>query len=279
MFALRALAAALALTALAACGGSEPQPAAKGVTTTNAPTAEAPSTAAPTGTTTTPPPVATTPTVTALPLGSPLSAAGAFLVAAFQPTVQSTQPPTAGCATLVDTGWTSDKCGPAEMAGGTRVWLVEKKAAVPSTLWRARILTWSQGKGAWLVDLAFTNEGAAPGKQPDIDLTAVNVKAADLTGDGKPELVFGYRSSGTGGYLAYDIVTDSPVSGPAVAAARNGLTKGQAAVAGGVITEYAGTSSNATPGPFDKSVVQYSAGVFGLVPSGQVPVGPGPLDL
>ncbi len=169
------------------------------------------------------------------------------------------------------------------MAGGSRVWLVEKKPQPPATLWRASVVTWSQGKGAWLVDLLFSNEqGLTPGKQPGVDLVSVNVKAADLTGDGKDELVFGFRSSGTGGYLAYDIVTDAVGGAPKVAASRNGLTKGQASVAGGTVTEYAAPASGSPslPTTFEKSIIQYSGGAFRIQPAGQVPApGPGQLDL
>jgi hypothetical protein len=242
------------------------------------------STATALGPSTVPPTSAVPPSTDApAPVGAVLSGSGSFLAPPpSSPAVQSTQPATADCTALGDAGWTVE-CGRVTMAGGARVWLVERKPQAPTTVWRAFVLTWSQGSGAWLVDLMFANDGAGPGKVPELDLTSVKVKAADLSGDGRPELVFGFRSVGTGQYLSYDVVTDSPTSGPSVGASRQGLAKGQATVANGAITEYTAAYPNNEPTccpPYvEKRTVEFVGGSFRLVDRGQVPEAVGPFDL
>jgi hypothetical protein len=215
--------------------------------------------------------------------GIPLTAADAWLVAPPPPLVQSMAPGTAPCTALGDPGW-AVQCGEVDMAAGRRVWLVEHRPAAPSTLWRALILEWSPAKSAWLVDLAFDNEDIAPGHTAPVDLRAITVKAGDLTGDGKAELVFGFRSAAAGQHLAYDIVTSAPGAAPSVSASRSGLARGQVAVGGGVLTEYVGaylgSDSECCPAQFEKTDVQWSGSSFRLLPSAPVPPpGPGQLDL
>lgn len=252
-------------------GGSS---VASGPTTTVRVTASTTGGPTTTGPTTVPGPATAT---TAPPAPITLGTSSAYLQPAFQPTLQSTSPPTADCHTIGDTGWTVKACGAADMAGGSRVWLVSSKAQSPANLLQAKVVHWSQGKGAWLVDLAFTTS-------PAVDFATINVKAADLDGDGKVELVFGYRTAGTGAYLSYDVVTDGNQTGPSVAATRQGLAKGQASVTTGSITDYAAVYPNnepqCCPPAFAKAVVKYANGSYKATPSGQVPSpGPGQLDL
>jgi hypothetical protein len=100
---------------------------------------------------------------------------------------------------------------------------------------------------------------------------------------GRAEVVFGFRSVGTGQYLSYDVVTDSPNGSPTVGASRQGLAKGQATVASGGITEYAAAYPNneptCCPAYFEKHTVELRAGSFRLLDDGQVPQAAGPFDL
>lgn len=215
--------------------------------------------------------------------GVPLGASEAWLAPPPPPLVQSMEPATAPCAALGDSGWAVE-CGVVDMAGGRRVWLVESRPAAPSTLWKALVLEWSPAKAAWLVNLAFDNEGIAPGRSAPLDLRAITVRAGDLTGDGKAELVFGFRSEGSGAYLAYDIVGEGPGAVPAVVASRSGLSHGQVALGSGALTEYVAAypagEPECCPAYFDRGVVRWVAGSFALSPAGPVPApGPGQLDL
>ncbi len=53
-----------------------------------------------------------------------------------------------------------------------------------------------------------------------------------MTGDGRPELLVGYRSGGTGQFEAYDVVTYEQGKQLEVAAHRQGLHKGSVALDG-----------------------------------------------
>ena len=54
--------------------------------------------------------------------------------------------------------------------------------------------------GGWDVALALP-------ERPDPVFANISVKAADVTGDGRPELLVGYRAAGTGQFEAYDVIT------------------------------------------------------------------------
>jgi hypothetical protein len=106
----------------------------------------------------------------------------------------------------------------------------------------------------------------------------VNVRQLDLTGDGKPEMVFGYHLTGSGSILAYDIVEGS-ASPLAVSAARQ-LSHGRAMVVPGSITDYEAKypngEPNCCPAYIQVSEVTYSGGQFRVVETGQNDAGTGP---
>lgn len=199
--------------------------------------------------------------------GTIVTGAGSLLQPAPQPTVQSTLGPNVDCHKLADAGWTAD-CARVDTVGGTRIWLTESKPAGALKAWRVYVLHFSQGKGAWLVDLRHTDEGIGAG------LVDVKVLATDLTADGKPELVFGFRHGGSGSILAYDIVVDAAGGDPKVAASRN-LSHGSATVKGGLIVDYEAKypngEPNCCPGYVQESVVQYISGNFRLVEGARQP--------
>jgi hypothetical protein len=155
------------------------------------------------------------------------------------------------------------------MAGGTWVWLTEYRPAGALKEWQALVVHWSQGKGAWLTDLRLADT---------MGIAQVNVRQVDITGDGKPEMVFGYHRTGSGSILAYDIVEGS-TSPLAVSAARQ-LSHGRATVAPGSITdyeaEYPNGEPNCCPAYIQVSVVTYSGGQFRVVETGQNDPGTGP---
>ncbi len=64
------------------------------------------------------------------------------------------------------------------------------------------------------------------------------MKAADVTGDGRPEVLVGYRSGGTGQFEAYDVVTYEQGKQLEVAAHRPRLHKGSVALEGTTIVDY-----------------------------------------
>jgi hypothetical protein len=211
-------------------------------------------------TTTTAAPPTTTNQVKFPPNITPADGGGALLSAPPPPVTQSTESPDVDCNALGDAGWTVKACGTASMAGGERVWLVEHKPVPTSATeaWRTLVLQWNQGKGAWLVDLEYRDDDASV-------VLDINVLESDLTGDGKPELVFGYHFSGSGSILGYDVVASTPGAAPAVAVHRE-LSHGAALVAEGVITDYdakyPNNEPNCCPAYIQMSTVSYDAGTW-----------------
>lgn len=203
--------------------------------------------------------------------GTVLTTAGATLKAAPQPTLFiAGGGPDAECRTLGGAGWTID-CGRVDMAGGSRTWVVQTRVVGTGTEARADVVHWSQGKGAWLTDLTYHSTS--------FEVTTVRVRAADLTGDGKSELVFGFHRTGSGSILTYDIVGDSAATGPAVIAARD-LSHGRATVETGKITDYQAAypnnEPNCCPAYIQVSSVTYGAGSFRALETARLPPATGP---
>jgi hypothetical protein len=230
--------------------------------------------------TTTPPSVTTTARATATTSATPttvvVSPNGALLQPVPQPATQSTEPPTADCHSLGDSGWTVAECNTFNQTGpsgtNTAVALVEKKqGSGPSNAWRAYILHFSQGKGTWLRDLAYADNN---GYQVD----TVSYVAKDMNGDGVNEVVFGFRMQGSGGNLGYDIV-DRMFTGVRVGAHRD-LSHGQAKVATTGVTEwdakYEGNAPNCCPTYIQQSKVSWNGAAWVLTTGPRVKnAGPG----
>ena len=264
----------LASLATAACGDGDDEKesaavAAAGSTTlpTTSTSAVAPPSTSPGTTQLTP--VTTTAGGTAQ--GTVLTTAVATLKPAPQPTVFfAGGGADADCRTLVEAGWTID-CGRVDMAGGSRTWVVQTRATGTGTEARAAVVHWSQARGAWLSDVTY--------RSTSFEVQTIKVRAADLTGDGKSELVFGFHRTGSGSILTYDIVGDSVADGPVVLAARD-LSHGRATVEPGKITDYQAAypnnEPNCCPAYVQVSTVTYATGSFRAVATTRVPPATGP---
>ena len=221
-------------------------------TTLDIPTVTSEATTVPAPATTTPaPPATTTPPTTVV-----VSPNGAFLQPVPQPSTQSTQPPTADCHSLGDTGWTVAQCNTFNQTGpsGTSVVVAlieKKKGSGPSNAWRAYMLHFSQGKGTWLRDLAYADDNG-------VQVVTASYVAKDMKGDGFDEVVFGFRLQGSGSYLDYDIV-DGMFSGVHVGAHRS-LARGQAKVTAGGVSDWQGLSD----GSYQQSKVGWNGAAWVL---------------
>ena len=197
----------------------------------------------------TPPPSTPAPSAPPVVLTHPTNPAGAFMTAPpVQPALFSTQPPTAPCDGLIETGWTKVQCDafthPAADGSTSRVTaLVEQKGSA----YRAYVLTWSQGKGAWLIALSYDSVAAGT------NLTSARYVARDVNADGVPELVFGFRNAGTGHILDVDLI-DSLFTGAAVRSHRE-LAHGQTVVTTTAITDM---ETGATPGDYIFTQITWS---------------------
>ena len=144
------------------------------------------------------------------------------------------------CTALVTAGTLGD-CGEVPVAGQRVIWVVEQ-ATTPTgaPAFAARISTYVPDEGGWVQWL----EASDPAGERWSD---VNVLAADLTGDGVPELLVGFRSIDEAQTLAYDIVGYSESAVPEVLAHPDPATRGSVIVSAGTIQEYSAQYPNDEP--------------------------------
>jgi hypothetical protein len=238
---------------------------------TETPVAESTS-PSPSPSTPTPPPAVPTPSaaVVASPVitGAVVSPSGANLTS---PQVEAPPKASAGtCAAWYDAGWSGDDCGLAAPAPATPSnslgWAVEHQANASTGLnaWRAFVMT-SGDDGQWRIRLVAGDAGG--------HWSGVKVVSRDLSGSGRPDLVFGYRLLGTSSFLQYDVVDREPGGAPAVVAHRE-LSHGSATVGSGGLVDYAaeypGGEPNCCPPYFTMTVLKWSSGAFHVESSSHV---------
>lgn len=182
----------------------------------------------------------------------------------------SANDPENGCERLIRPGWEGE-CWVGDMAGSTTAWVVETKPlpglAVPAT--SVRVLTLSTELNGWVEQLHASDPDGA-------SLAAIRVVERDLTGDGKPELVVGYRYQGSGGDLGTDVVVNDD-GVPVVAAHPDDAVHGSVVFRGRDLIQYMADpgpgDSNCCPSKFKRRTIAYEDGEFRVV---QVSVvGPG----
>jgi hypothetical protein len=180
------------------------------------------------------------------------------------------------CRTFVETP--AGQCEIVMMAGGNALWTVDPQSGsgTGEQVWRVRIRTRSptMPDGGWDVALALPeNESSA--------FASAAVRAADVTGDGRPELLVGYRSGGTGQFEAYDVVTYEQGKPLEVAAHRQGLHKGSVALEGTTIVDYSADeeSPECCPETARRTAIAFDNGVFRVTAVGDVPIDQQPPDL
>jgi hypothetical protein len=139
---------------------------------------------------------------------------------------------------------------------------------------RIRARSKSMPDGGWDVALALS-------ESPDTVFANVAVKSADLTGDGRPEVLVGYRSSGTGQFEAYDVVTYEQGKQLEVAAHRPRLHKGSVALVGTTIVDYSADeqSPECCATTARRTAIAFNGGEFRVTEVGDVPIDRQPPDL
>jgi hypothetical protein len=127
----------------------------------------------------------------------PLTAEGAIL----QPVEAevSPEPPDAPCSAVATGGVPSD-CGEVLVEGRRVIWIVEGlPLGEGATAHTVRVLSYAEDAAGWVTDLAATDPQARR-------WTDVRVVLSDVTGDGVPELIVGYRLPNAAEGLDVDVV-------------------------------------------------------------------------
>jgi hypothetical protein len=224
--------------------------------------------------------VASAPTTTVAPaaglqVGDRVTPKGTQLLGPSSPDTRQIDPEQA-CRTFVETP--GGQCDIVMMAGGNALWTLDAPTGTSAgeQVWHVRIRARSKSMpdGGWDVALALS-------ESPDTVFANVSVKSADLTGDGRPEVLVGYRSSGTGQFEAYDVVTYEQGKQLEVAAHRPRLHKGSVALVGTTIVDYSADeqSPECCATTARRTAIAFNGGEFRVTEVGDVPIDRQPPDL
>jgi hypothetical protein len=220
---------------------------------------------------TTPPPGETTTTTGIATTAAPapvVDGQGAVLA---RPATASTRtrPQGSGCASLGMTGY-SVRCGEVEDGSDTFAWLVERHNVTGGI--RVSVLR-EAGEDRFTVVLEALDDGpAGPAR-----FSAVGVRSQDLSADGTPEFVFGFRNQGSGAILDVDVV-----DAPGRVVVHRSLDKGRAEVSDGRLdvwaAEFGPNDASCCPSRYRHGLIRRTEGAWRLVsstlePPGAVPEG------
>jgi hypothetical protein len=173
-------------------------------------------------------------------------------------------PSNAACVALITAGTLGD-CDEVAVAGQRVVWVVEQATtATGAAAFSVGIYTYVPDEGGWVRWL----EASDPAGERWAD---VNVLAADLTSDGVPELLVGFRSLGEADALDYDIVGYDESAVPEVLAHPERARKGSVIVSAGTVQEYSAQYPNdeplCCPPTFLRRTIAFQDGFFRVVGS------------
>jgi len=203
-------------------------------------------------------PATTAPVPPPAPAPPPLSADGAVLQ---RPAVSPprTYDDAEGCQSLADQGPWQVECDLVTAKGIDLAWMVAEHRATGEL--RAYVFRRLVGR-QWTV--ALRAEDADP-----IEVAGIVVRTEDVSGDGQPEIVFGFRHQGTGQILEVDVV-----EAPGQVVLHRGLDKGTAAVRPGQIDDWAAQfdadDPNCCPSMFLHSTIRFIDGAWRVAEQQQV---------
>ena len=228
--------------------------------------------------TTRPVPSTVAPADGVLAVGDEVTAAGAELRPPPEPETRQIDAE-AACRTFLDPDG-EGSCELVGTAGGPVIWTLDPGAAVgpDEREWALRIWTHSETMpdGGWQVALHLPQRAGTPRS-----FANVAVRSADVTDDGQPELLVGYRAAGTGQFESYDVVTVSPGEAPVVAAHREGLHKGSVTVVGTDLVDYTADESSpeCCPASTTRTTIVWRDGAFRVTDVADLPIDQQPADL
>lgn len=216
-------------------------------------------------------PPTTTPTSTTTTAASPsttspprpvVTGQGAVLSPPAAPSTR-TLSPDGGCESLADPGSWEVRCDTVRVRGGQLIWLVAERPTANGTRTRRAYVFQRSGPGSqWnLVLEERDDEGTR--------LAGVNVRAADLSADGSPELAFGFATQGSASVLSVDVVDAS-----ATVVAHRDLPKGVVRVSTGQVDTWSAEGgageANCCPSSFVHEVIRFVDGAYRVLASERV---------
>jgi hypothetical protein len=171
------------------------------------------------------------------------------------------------CEGLVTPGQLGE-CGDVLVGQDRVVWVVQRATTADgSAALTVRLFTYVPDAGGWVEWLQASDPAAERWSD-------VNVVPADLSGDGVPELLVGFREIDERLTLEYDIVGYTQTNLPQVLAHPNDAALGSVVVAGGAILEYAAQYPNDEPAccppSFVRRTIAFEEGFFRVSDTAEV---------
>jgi hypothetical protein len=168
------------------------------------------------------------------------------------------------CGALIEPGVLGE-CGEVSVAGQRVVWVVQQATTATGTpAFSTRIFTFVPDVGGWVEWL----QASDPTGERWSDL---NVLETDLTGDGVPELLVGFRGVGDEQTLEYDIVGYGQEDAPEVLGHPDAAPRGSVAISADAILEYSGQYSAGEalccPSSYLLETIAFEDGFFRVVGS------------
>ena len=146
-----------------------------------------------------------------------------------------------GCNSANDAGWKIANCGALRSSGTVLLWVVETKGSATRVL-----VLKEQTAGNWSTVLQAADDAGTA-------WSSVGVRGEDVSGDGQPELVFGFHRQGAERVVSMDVV-DAATAGVVV---HRDLNRGVVQTAKGRITTWSAAGDG-----YDEVVIRFSGGAW-----------------
>ena len=146
-----------------------------------------------------------------------------------------------GCNSANDAGWKVANCGALRSSGTVLLWVVETKGAATRVL-----ILKEQTAGNWSTVLSAADDAGTA-------WTSVGVRGEDVSGDGQPELVFGFHRHGADRVVSLDVVD----AATATVVVHRDLTKGVVETAKGRVSTWSAAGDG-----YDEVVIRYTGGAW-----------------
>jgi hypothetical protein len=201
-----------------------------------------PPTAPPTATPAAPRTASGTTGVSAAPAGTTtVDGKGALLARPSNTTATRPVDKAKGCNSANDAGWKVVNCGALRSSGTVLLWVVETKDRATRVL-----VLKEQTAGNWSTVLAAADDAGTA-------WTSVGVRGEDVSGDGQPELVFGFHRQGTDRAVSMDLVD----AATATVVVHRDLTRGVVETAKGRVSTWSAAGDG-----YDEVVIRFITGAW-----------------